>query len=245
MATIRVETTIAAPIERCFDLARDIDFHVKSLAATGERAVAGRMAGLIELGESVTWEGRHFGVRQRFTARVTEFDRPRYFRDVMVAGAFREFAHDHRFEERDGVTLMSDVVTFRAPGGVLGRVVDAVLLKRYLRRLIGERGMAIQREAEGENFWPFDQPPDCLVVTLRSIVFDGAPILRVSHDADDHGWQFLDGEPVDESRAAVVALRGSVRIDPTVLKVADLPPGWSATRVSVSSPWTRFTTVGE
>jgi ligand-binding SRPBCC domain-containing protein len=148
MATIRVETGISAPLERCFDLARDIDFHIKSLAATGERAVAGRTSGLIELGERVTWEGRHFGVRQRFTAEVVEFDRPQFFRDVMVAGAFREFAHDHRFDERDGVTVMTDVVTFRAPGGVLGRVVDALVLKRYLRRLIAERGMAIQREAE-------------------------------------------------------------------------------------------------
>jgi hypothetical protein len=37
--------------------------------------------------------------------------------------------------------------------------------------------------------WPFDQPPNCAVLTLRSIVFGGAPILYVSHDADDHGWQ--------------------------------------------------------
>src|SRR5205085_2742312 len=85
---------------RGFDLARDIDFHTRSLAGTGERAVAGRTAGLIELGESVTWEARHLGVRQRFTARVTALARPVYFRDEMTAGAFRTFAHDHRFEGR-------------------------------------------------------------------------------------------------------------------------------------------------
>jgi ligand-binding SRPBCC domain-containing protein len=117
VAAIRIVTLIAAPTDRCFDLARDIDFHTRSLAGTGEKAVAGRTSGLIEHGESVTWEARHLGVRQRFTAEVTVFDRPLYFRDVMTAGAFRSFAHDHRFEERDGKTVMTDEVAFRSPLG--------------------------------------------------------------------------------------------------------------------------------
>src|SRR5688572_8564684 len=124
MAVIQVVTAIAAPAERCFDLARDIDFHARSLAHTGERAVAGRTSGLIGPGESVTWEGRHLGVRQRFTAEVTAFDRPIHFRDVMTAGAFASFAHDHWFEDRGGETVMTDVVAFRSPLGPVGRVVD-------------------------------------------------------------------------------------------------------------------------
>ena len=39
--------------------------------------------------------------------------------------------------------------------------------------------------------WPFDQRPDCAVISLREIVFESAPILHVTHDSDDHGWQFL------------------------------------------------------
>ncbi|MDZ4782193.1 MAG: hypothetical protein SGJ19_18250 [Planctomycetia bacterium] len=78
-------------------MARDIDFHTRSLEGTGERAVAGRTTGLIGPGESVTWEARHLGIRQRLTVEVSTFDRPCYFRDVMMAGAFQSFAHDHRF----------------------------------------------------------------------------------------------------------------------------------------------------
>ena len=87
--------------------------------------------------------------------------------------------------------------------------------------------------------WPFDQPRNCAVISLRSIVFDGGPILFVSHDADDHGWQFLDGNPVTSAKAAVVALETIVRHDPSVLELADLPPGWKATRDSPTSPWHR------
>ena len=149
MAVIRIVTVIAAPIERCFDLARDIDFHTRSLEGTEERAVAGRTTGLIGLGESVTWEARHLGVRQRLTVEVKAFDPPAYFRDVMTAGAFRSFAHDHRFEARDGLTVMTDEVEFRSPLGPLGWLVDYLFLTGYLRRLLEGRCQAIKREAEG------------------------------------------------------------------------------------------------
>jgi hypothetical protein len=87
--------------------------------------------------------------------------------------------------------------------------------------------------------WPFDQPPNCAVITLRSIVFDGAPVLHVTHDLDDHGWQFLGAEDADAKDAAVVALVEIVERDPSVREVADIPPGWHAWRQSPSSPWQR------
>ncbi|MEI7767487.1 MAG: hypothetical protein WCJ97_08630 [Phycisphaerae bacterium] len=87
--------------------------------------------------------------------------------------------------------------------------------------------------------WPFDQPRNCAVFTLRSIVFDGAPILLVFHDAEDHGWQFLDGRALDTANAAIVGLGEMVRQDPSILDIADLPPGWQAARDGVGMPWVR------
>jgi hypothetical protein len=76
-------------------------------------------------------------------------------------------------------------------------------------------------------------------LTVRSIVFEGAPILLVSHDEDDHGWQFLDGEAPRTANAAVVALSEIVELDPSVVEVADLPPGWQAVRDTKRSGWVR------
>jgi ligand-binding SRPBCC domain-containing protein len=149
--TIELITRIAAPVERCFDLSRSIDLHQDSLAASGERAVAGVTSGLIGLGESVTWEARHLGVRQRLTSRITAFDRPRHFRDAMVAGAFARFDHDHWFEDDGaGGTVVRDVFDFAAPLGVLGRVAEAAFLTRYMRRLLGERNAVVKRVAESD-----------------------------------------------------------------------------------------------
>jgi ligand-binding SRPBCC domain-containing protein len=148
MPTITITTLIHASRERCFDAARDLDLHVSSMEGSGERAVAGRTTGLIELGEQVTWEGRHFGIRQRFTSEITAFDRPRYFQDSMRKGAFRSFVHDHHFEAVAEGTMMKDVLTFRSPLGLLGRFVDEVIMTAYMRRLLTKRNDALKAALE-------------------------------------------------------------------------------------------------
>jgi ligand-binding SRPBCC domain-containing protein len=143
MQTIRVETWVGASVERCFDAARDLDLHVKSMAHTGEQAVGGRTTGLIELGEEVTWRGRHFGIRQHFTSKITAFDRPRSFQDSMQRGAFRTFVHDHYFEPANGGTRMIDVLVFSAPLGILGWIAEKLVLRRYLTRMLERRAEAL------------------------------------------------------------------------------------------------------
>ena len=93
MPRIEITTHIHAPIEVCFDAARSIDLHMESTKHTGEQAIAGRTSGLIELGETVTWRAKNFCIWQTLTSKITEMDRPNYFVDEMVDGAFHSFRH--------------------------------------------------------------------------------------------------------------------------------------------------------
>jgi ligand-binding SRPBCC domain-containing protein len=148
MQSFTIDTWIDAPIERCFDAARDLDLHVTSMRHTNERAVGGRTTGLIELNEEVTWRGRHFGVTQHFTSRITAFDRPHHFRDEMQRGAFRSFVHDHFFVIDGTRTKMTDALVFEAPLGALGRIAEKVFLRRYLERLLHNRAEVIREALE-------------------------------------------------------------------------------------------------
>jgi ligand-binding SRPBCC domain-containing protein len=141
-------TEIRAPIERVFDLARDVDLHTVSMRRHGEVAVAGRTSGLLELGEEITWQARHFGMTMRLTARIIEFERPRRFRDSMVRGPFAWLHHEHRFHARNGKTVMEDVFEFASPLGPVGRLVDRFVLAPYLTRLLRARAGAIKAAAE-------------------------------------------------------------------------------------------------
>jgi ligand-binding SRPBCC domain-containing protein len=148
MPRIVLDTLIHAPPERCFDLARSVDLHVLSTQQTGERAVGAVTSGLLGLGQEVTWSARHFGMRQTLTSRITAFDRPHHFRDSMVCSAFRRFNHDHFFAARSEGTEMKDVFDFDSPLGPLGRLADALVLERYMRRLLERRNAEIKRVAE-------------------------------------------------------------------------------------------------
>ncbi len=151
MTWLVVVTRIEAPIERCFDLARSVDAHNESAAFSGERAVPpGRTSGLLEAGEIVTFEGAHFGVRQRFTARITEMVRPHLFVDELVKSAFRSMRHIHDFREIGGATIMTDALEWRSPYGPLGVIADALAVKRHMRSFLVRKQGNLKRMAEGE-----------------------------------------------------------------------------------------------
>lgn len=148
MPTLQLSTIIYASAESCFDLARDIDLHQKSTAGTGERAVAGKTSGFCEEGDIITWEARHLGLRQRLTVRITRMNRPFYFEDEMLKGAFKSMMHEHHFEQEDGHTLMRDVFIWVSPFGVLGKVADYFFLKAYMKRFLRKRNHFLKEQAE-------------------------------------------------------------------------------------------------
>lgn len=149
MPIIRLETDINVPIETCFDLARDIGLHSQTVRGSKERAVAGRVRGLLGPGEWVTFEAVHFGVRQRLTAHMTEFQAPVLFADEMTQGAFQSLTHRHEFAPRpDGGTRMTDTLEFTSPLGALGRLADRLFLERHLRRFLAGRNRELKRIAE-------------------------------------------------------------------------------------------------
>jgi ligand-binding SRPBCC domain-containing protein len=151
MPLIKLETIIKAPIQLCFDLARDVDIHMASTAQTGERAIAGITSGLMKLGDEVTWEAKHLFVRQRFTSKIVAFDSPRTFTDEMQRGAFKRFRHTHIFELVEGGTRMIDELNFASPLGQLGRVVDALFLKNYLTGFLIAHNDYIKKLAESRS----------------------------------------------------------------------------------------------
>lgn len=84
----------------------------------------------------------------------------------------------------------------------------------------------------------FDENPNLGVLTTAAVL-GGAPILMISHDEDDGGWQFLCGSTNDPADGRIVHLREIVAMDPTVTAVADLPLGWVAFRNATDGDWVR------
>jgi ligand-binding SRPBCC domain-containing protein len=150
MPLIEHREFVQASVERCFDLARDVDIHTRTTKGTKEKAVGGVTTGLLLAGDVVTWEAVHFGIRQRLTAKVTLMDKPHMFEDVMVKGPFQSFHHIHEFIEMDSGTLMIDKFQYTSPYGLIGVIADKLFLERYMRNFILSRARALKQIAENE-----------------------------------------------------------------------------------------------
>jgi ligand-binding SRPBCC domain-containing protein len=148
MPVIKLETFIKAKQETVFDLARSIDFQSKAVTSSSEKAVAGKTSGLISLNETVTYRGKHLGVKQSLTTKVTEFDRPHFFVDEMLKGAFKSIRHEHYFTSTSEGTIMRDVFKFEAPLGILGWVANKLFLKAYMTNFLKGRNRTLKEYAE-------------------------------------------------------------------------------------------------
>jgi ligand-binding SRPBCC domain-containing protein len=151
MPTIRLETSIDASPERCFDLSLNVDAHSGSVAHTHERPVAGVTSGMMKLGDTVTWEAVHFGIKQHLTSKITAYERPSRFTDEMTRGVFQEITHIHEFLPQGNGTLMIDHFTFRAPLGILGRLAEMLFLTGYMKSLLLARNSYLKQVAEASS----------------------------------------------------------------------------------------------
>jgi len=149
---LNLQTLINAPIERCFDLARSIDFHLRTAESTGEKAISGVTTGLISDGQEVEWKARHFGIWLTMRVRITEFRAPSFFQDSMIEGPFRLFQHDHIFEAAGSDTLMIDRILFSTPVPKIGHLLDRFIIGNHLEDFIRHRNLELKAVAES-NLW--------------------------------------------------------------------------------------------
>lgn len=152
MPRIELKTEINSSIEICFDLSLSIDLHKISTAKTNEKAIEGRVTGLIDLGETVTWQARHFGITQRLTSKITKLERPTLFIDEQTKGVFKSIVHQHLFEQVGNNVIMTDIFDFQTPFGIIGRFFNAIILTSYLKKLLITRNETIKEYAETDKW---------------------------------------------------------------------------------------------
>jgi len=147
------DIVVHAPIDRCFQLSTSIEIVQRELRM---RPVAGRTSGLFTGGDIVRWQGRKFGLPQFHESLIEEFRPYAFFRDRMIAGSFRTFAHNHSFDlQPDGSVRMHDEVRFTMRWGWLGGLLGDFVLAPQIRRLMRRRFALLKQIAEGDDWRRF------------------------------------------------------------------------------------------
>jgi ligand-binding SRPBCC domain-containing protein len=87
-------------------------------------------------GAIIDYRLRVHGIPLRWQSEILEWEPPHRFVDVQRKGPYSLWIHEHRFEPRDGGTVVYDNVQYAAPGGAL---VQRFLIAHDLDRIFSYR----------------------------------------------------------------------------------------------------------
>ena len=87
------------------------------------------------------------GIKMNWLTEITQVKEPYYFVDEQRAGPYALWHHEHRLSPTDRGVLMTDLVTYRPPGGPLGDLARRMFIRKQLEGIFRYR-----EEALGKRF---------------------------------------------------------------------------------------------
>jgi ligand-binding SRPBCC domain-containing protein len=91
------------------------------------------------------------GITTGWMTEITHIQKPFYFVDEQRFGPFALWQHQHWFKEVAGGVEMTDEVNYAIPLGFLGRIANAVLVRKRLESIFRFRHETIEKIYSGEN----------------------------------------------------------------------------------------------
>lgn len=75
-------------------------------------------------------------------------EKPYHFTDMMLKGTFKSLKHQHIFKTEGENTIMTDLLEFESPFGIIGELFNHFFLKNYMKNFLIERNKLIRATAE-------------------------------------------------------------------------------------------------
>ena len=101
----------------------------------------------VRAGTRISYRLRLHGIPVQWESRIAEYRENETFTDEQLVGPYRSWYHRHLFRAVPGGVEIEDVVEYRMPFGLLGRLAHAVVVRRQLARIFDYRARVI-----GERF---------------------------------------------------------------------------------------------
>lgn len=79
------------------------------------------------------------GYRVSWCTEITHVSEGNYFVDEQREGPYAIWHHQHHLRDIDGGVLMTDIIHYKIPFGLLGRLANVLFVKRQLDRIFSYR----------------------------------------------------------------------------------------------------------
>ncbi len=79
------------------------------------------------------------GIKTKWVSEITQFKKGKYFVDVQLAGPYAYWHHQHFIHKIEGGVEMEDIITYKVPFGILGKMIHPILVKPKLEAIFRYR----------------------------------------------------------------------------------------------------------
>jgi len=87
-----------------------------------------------------------FGINLNWVTEITHVKDKEYFVDEQRIGPYSMWHHEHKIEPIEGGVLMTDIVTYQPPMGILGAIANSLFIKKQLQDIFDYRTMALEKQ---------------------------------------------------------------------------------------------------
>ncbi|MFM2207116.1 MAG: hypothetical protein RL213_1091 [Bacteroidota bacterium] len=89
-------------------------------------------------------------LRTTWVTEITHVDEPRFFVDEQRRGPYSLWHHQHHFEEVKEGVRMTDIVHYAVPAGILGDLLNALLIRRKIKDIFSYRNAKLKQLFPGK-----------------------------------------------------------------------------------------------
>ena len=85
------------------------------------------------------------GIKMTWVTEITQVKEKEYFVDEQRVGPYSMWHHEHKIEPIKGGVLMTDIVSYKPPFGILGSIANTMLIKKQLKEIFDFRTVAMEK----------------------------------------------------------------------------------------------------
>jgi len=83
------------------------------------------------------------GIKMNWVSEITHVKEKEYFVDEQRSGPYSIWHHEHKLEPIEGGVLMTDIVSYKPPFGILGSIANSLFIKKQLEEIFEFRRKAL------------------------------------------------------------------------------------------------------
>lgn len=85
------------------------------------------------------------GIPTTWVTEITKVTDKAYFIDEQRVGPYKLWHHQHFIEQIEGGVLMRDIVSYQPPFGILGSIMNSLVIRKKLREIFDYRVQAVNK----------------------------------------------------------------------------------------------------